>query len=339
MSKQKETAPSMNCVNDRSAKQIYEELLKSPPEGRRILSIQSHVVHGYVGNRCSVFPLQLHGYEVDFINSVQFSNHAGTLFNDVAYAHLKGQRLKDVELAELYEGLKLNDVDSYSHILTGYCGDPSFLLKIADVVKDAKAKNPDAQYYCDPVLGDNGRYYTPRELMPIYRDVLAPMADVITPNVFELSELCGQEVNDEKDCLNAIFRLHEMGVRTVVVTSGLETETTKFCYGSVKKGNEAPVQYRFDIPTLPGMFVGSGDIFTSLLLVWMDKLHGNIELSVQKVIGSLQGLLKRTGRKAYAGRDPKKYEPTVTELELQLVQSRVDLLCPNVPIRSIRILR
>ncbi|KAE9550823.1 hypothetical protein FO519_005951, partial [Halicephalobus sp. NKZ332] len=103
-----------------------EELLQKEREGIRVLSIQSHVVSGYAGNKCSIFPLQLHGFEVDFINSVQFSNHT-------AYSHIRGQRLTEKELEELYEGLKLNSINRYSHVLTGYCGNPTFLAKIVEI--------------------------------------------------------------------------------------------------------------------------------------------------------------------------------------------------------------
>ncbi|MFH4983893.1 hypothetical protein AB6A40_010602 [Gnathostoma spinigerum] len=106
------------------------------PDNKRILSIQSHVVHGYAGNKCSVFPLQLHGYEVDFINSVQFSNHT-------AYDHVSGQRLGSSELRDLYAGLKANSINHYSHIMTGYCGDASFLNEVGDIVADVRRVNPD----------------------------------------------------------------------------------------------------------------------------------------------------------------------------------------------------
>uniref|UniRef100_A0A915PRD8 pyridoxal kinase n=1 Tax=Setaria digitata TaxID=48799 RepID=A0A915PRD8_9BILA len=159
---------------------IYEQLKINPPENRRILSIQSHVVHGYAGNKCSIFPMQLHGYEVDPINCVQYSNHS-------AYKFMKGQKLDSVQLSNIYEGLKLNQINSYSHVLTGYCSNISFLKEVVNIVKDLKQKNPDILFYCDPVLGDNGRYYVPEEMMPVYRDILVPLADLISPNIFELS--------------------------------------------------------------------------------------------------------------------------------------------------------
>ena len=117
---------------------------------RRILSIQSHVVSGYVGNKCAAFPLQLLGFETDCINSVQFSNDDG-------YENgTRGQCMDDAQLGELIEGLDANGLDFYSHIISGYIGTDSFLRKLADVIKKLKAKNPNLMYICDPVMGDHG---------------------------------------------------------------------------------------------------------------------------------------------------------------------------------------
>lgn len=278
-----------------------------------------------------IFTFQLHGFEVDPVNSVQFSNHS-------AYKHMKGEKLHDRDLSELYEGLKLNDINKYSHILTGYCANSSFLLKIADIVKDIRRENPKVLFVCDPVLGDNGEYYTPKELMPIYRDLLIPMANVITPNIFELSELAGQAVSNEAECLEAIEKMHKKGVSMVVVTSGLGTGSVRHCYAStVSAPDQSPLQYRFDFPELPGMYVGTGDVFSSLLIVWLDKLGGDLRSAVEKVIASLQELLKLTGLKAF-GLDPSRSkDATVKDLELQLVQSRVHLLCPSMTISSTKL--
>uniref|UniRef100_A0A0R3RJU1 Pyridoxal kinase n=1 Tax=Elaeophora elaphi TaxID=1147741 RepID=A0A0R3RJU1_9BILA len=320
-------------MESKTAQLIYEQIENNPPKDRRILSIQSHVIYGYAGNKCSVFPMQLHGYEVDPINSVQFSNHSV-----LAYKLMRGQTLDGKQLNDIYEGLKLNEINNYSHILTGYCRNSSFLQEVVNIVKDLKQKNPDILFYCDPVLGDNGQYYVPKELMPIYRDIAIPLADVITPNVFELSELSGLSITNEEECLQAIDLMHKAGVKTVVVSSGLETPTTKFCYGSIYRGpSERALQYRFDIPALPGRFVGTGDVFISLLLVWMDKLNGDIITAIQNVIGTLQGILQRTANKAYRQRNPEEYTPTAKELELQLVQSRLDILAPQVTIKSTKL--
>ncbi|VDO83145.1 unnamed protein product [Heligmosomoides polygyrus] len=281
---------------------VEEALCKE--RNKRVLSIQSHVVHGYAGNKASVFPLQINGFEVDPINSVQFSNHAGNVeFLNLPkrYEHVKGQRLSDVDLTELYEGLRLNDINHYSHILTGYCGNGAFLKKIADIVKDLKENDPSVVFVCDPVMGDNGRYYVPKDLLPIYRDVIVPMADVLTPNAFELGELVGFEIVSEEDCIRGMDVIHEQGVRDVVVTSGVEGsqgEDTLTCYASSKDAAGNMRRFRFRFPRLKGQFVGTGDVFTSLLIVWLANCDGDVGDAVGHVLGSMQGLLRKTSNYA-----------------------------------------
>lgn len=162
----------------------------------RVLSIQSHVVRGYVGNRAAMFPLQVLGFEVDAVNSVQFSNHTG-------YAHWKGQVLKSQELHELYEGLKVNDVNKYDYVLTGYTRDKSFLAMVVDIVRELKQQNSRLVYVCDPVMGDKwngeGSMYVPQDLPPVYRDKVVPVADIITPNQFEAELLSGRKIHSQEE--------------------------------------------------------------------------------------------------------------------------------------------
>jgi pyridoxine kinase len=109
------------------------------PSGGRVLSIQSHTVHGYVGNKAAVFPLQLLGFDVDPINSVQFSNHTG-------YATVKGQVLDGEQLWTLIEGLEANDLHHYTHLVTGYIGSVSFLEMVLRVVEKLRSANPNLIY-------------------------------------------------------------------------------------------------------------------------------------------------------------------------------------------------
>ena len=114
----------------------------------RVLAIQSHIVHGNLGNKCAVFPLQLLGYEVDNISTVQFS-HMG--------AGRTGSVLTAEQLTELIDGLDSQGLlGLYTHILTGWAGDAGLLRAIATAVRRIRAANPAVVYLCDPVLGDNG---------------------------------------------------------------------------------------------------------------------------------------------------------------------------------------
>ncbi|KAI1241500.1 hypothetical protein IHE44_0004973 [Lamprotornis superbus] len=184
----------------------------------RVLSIQSHVVRGYVGNKAATFPLQVLGFEVDTVNSVQFSNHTG-------YAHWKGQVLNSDELHELYEGLKLNKVNRYDYVLTGYTRDTSFLAMVVDIVQELKQQNSDLVYVCDPVMGDKwngeGSMYVPKDLLPVYRDKVVPVADIITPNQFEAELLTGRKIYTEKDALECCILLFafNLGVTLASVLS------------------------------------------------------------------------------------------------------------------------
>uniref|UniRef100_A0A7E4W4U5 Pyridoxal kinase n=1 Tax=Panagrellus redivivus TaxID=6233 RepID=A0A7E4W4U5_PANRE len=321
-----------------SASLSAEARLQILRPGKRVLSIQSHVVSGYAGNKCSIFPLQLHGFEVDFVNSVQFSNHTG-------YKTIKGQRLSDKELEALYEGLKANEINKYSHILTGYCGETTFLNKIADIVTDCRTVNPTLLFVCDPVMGDNGYYYTPRELMPIYRDRILPLADIITPNAFELGELVGHAVTNETECIAAmdsLFKLHPK-LSAIVVTSGIfgASSENMYAYASSRRsagsaeGTDGIRRSRFTIPLVRGNFVGTGDIFAALLVVWLADLDGDLAGAVRNVIVTLQSILRRTSAAAY-GPLAVDEKATAAGKELKLIDSRYDIIAPPTDVIKIQ---
>uniref|UniRef100_A0A8B9KVU8 Pyridoxal kinase n=1 Tax=Astyanax mexicanus TaxID=7994 RepID=A0A8B9KVU8_ASTMX len=235
----------------------------------RVLSIQSHVVRGYVGNKSATFPLQVLGFEVDSINSVQFSNHTG-------YEHWKGQVLTADELHVLYEGIKLNKVNHYDYVLTGYTRDVSFLESVVDIVEELKGANPSLVYVCDPVMGDNGAMYVPEALLPVYRDKVVPVADIITPNQFEAELLTGRKISTEKDAVEAMDQLHGMGPDTVVITSsdllsslGDQYLVALGSHVTVKAdGTKEKQLIRMDIPKVDAVFVGTGDLFAAMLLAW-----------------------------------------------------------------------
>lgn len=300
-----------------------EERLKLVRPGTKVLTIQSHVVHGYAGNRCSVFPLQLHGFETDVVNSVQFSNHTG-----YGNGRVFGQKLTAKDLKEILEGLRINNLDEYSHLLTGYCGDVSFLEEISEFVKAQKEKNPNLLYVCDPVLGDDGPgYYTPKDLMPIYRDKLIKYSDVITPNAFELRELTGKQCQSLEECLEAVNYIHEkFKIPKVVVTSGISAPEGKLiCLSSQLRNDGSKDQHCFTFPKVKGQYVGTGDIFASLILVWVSDTNGDLKTSVEKALLSLQSIIKRVFEKAYKDTS----EPGAKLKELPLIESRMDLLCPS----------
>lgn len=271
--------------------------MTSPLTGH-VLSIQSHVVHGHVGNSAAVFPLQLHHYEVDAINSVQFSNHT-------QYAHVRGQKLKENDLRDLFEGLKLNNLTKqYTHLLTGYIGDITFLNGIANVVDELKQQNKDLLYMCDPVLGDNGKLYVPQELVEAYKTVLVPRADIITPNHFEASLLTDTKLEDilsgRANVIELLDKLHAMGPKTVILTSIPSSDLTSLTlyaskYSSTSEEKESREVIKIHFPRLNAFFTGTGDLIASLLLA---NMRNDIPFAQQleRAVASVQHVLQYTAQ-------------------------------------------
>ncbi|XP_070568031.1 pyridoxal kinase-like [Ptychodera flava] len=283
---------------------------------QRVLSIQSHVVSGYVGNKSATFPMQVLGYEVDAINSVQLCSHTG-------YKVFQGQVLNAEELKTLYEGLKINEIDQYSHVLTGYVGSESFLKEVVNIVKEMKQKNPKTLFVCDPVLGDFGvGYYVPKELMPIYRDQLLPLSDIATPNQFEAELLADMTIKTEEDALKCMDIIHGLGVKNVVLSSTelAERDDTLLLLGSQLVGDKKKI-IKLEMKKFDAHYTGTGDLFTALLLVWSHKHPDNLALACEKTISTMQVILKRTLDAAREIAGPGK-KPNVAQIELRLVQSK-----------------
>ncbi|WP_257455286.1 pyridoxal kinase PdxY [Archangium lipolyticum] len=185
-----------------------------------ILSIQSHVAYGYVGNRAATFPLQRLGHEVWTVNTVQFSNHTG-------YGQWRGQVFEPSHVAEVVNGIAERGVLAECQaVLSGYMGNAETGSAILEVVAKVRAANPKALYCCDPVMGDVGRGMFVRPGIPEFmRERAVPAADITTPNQFELEFLTGRSVRSLDDALKAAAALREKGPRVVLVTSLLREET------------------------------------------------------------------------------------------------------------------
>uniref|UniRef100_A0A3P9H956 Pyridoxal kinase n=1 Tax=Oryzias latipes TaxID=8090 RepID=A0A3P9H956_ORYLA len=301
---------------------------------RRVLSIQSHVVRGYVGNKSAVFPLQVLGFEVDSINSVQFSNHTG-------YAHWKGQVLTAEELNVLYEGIKLNNVHHYDYILTGYSRDTSFLETVVDIIKELKKANPGLVYACDPVLGDQGAMYVPENLLPIYKTMVVPLADILTPNQFEAELLTGRTIKTAADAVQVMDLLHDMGPETVVLTSTdlLSKRGGGFlvALGSqkIKKPDGTRVSQKIwmDIPKVDAVFVGTGDLFAAMLLAWTHHHPTDLKTACEKTVSVMHHVIQRTIAYANETAGPGK-KPSPALLELRMVQSKADIENPAIVVQA-----
>eukprot|EP00051_Salpingoeca_urceolata_P030023 m.491772 g.491772 ORF g.491772 m.491772 type:complete len:322 (-) comp30682_c0_seq1:56-1021(-) len=296
---------------------------KASKAGRepRVLSIQSHVVTGYVGNRSATFPLQVLGFEVDAINSVQFSNHTG-------YPSFTGQKLSAEELWELFSGLERSGLlEQYTHLLTGYVGSAEFLRTVLKIVKRLRDINPELVYVCDPVLGDDGKLYVPADLVPIYRDELVPLADVVAPNAFEVEQLTGCSLTSVSDCQHAAGMLHACGVPKVVFTSFHTGSADISIFGSFRaagsSSSDAPEAFLIQVPHVEQQFTGTGDLFSALILAWTHLLGGDLAGAVERATATLQAVIVRTFERSAGSSD-------MRARELALVQSKKDIEEPSI---------
>ncbi|OMO95721.1 Pyridoxal phosphate (active vitamin B6) biosynthesis, pyridoxal kinase [Corchorus olitorius] len=297
--------------------------LALPSETGRVLSIQSHTVQGYVGNKSAVFPLQLLGYDVDPINSVQFSNHTG-------YPTFKGQVLNGEQLWDLIEGLEANDLLFYTHLLTGYIGSVSFLNTILKVVYKLRSVNPNLTYVCDPVLGDEGKLYVPEDLVSVYREKVVPVASMLTPNQFEAELLTETRIGSETDGRKACNIIHAAGPSKVVITS-INIDGNLLLIGSHQKDKEhAPEQFKIVIPRIPAYFTGTGDLMTALLLGWSNKYPDNLDKAAELAVSSLQALLQRTVNDYKSAG----YDSRSSSLEIRLIQSQDDIRNPKTTFKA-----
>jgi len=302
---------------------------------KRVLSIQSHVVYGYVGNKAAVFPLQVLGFNVDVINSVHFSNHTGHLEG------VEGDVLEGSQLLSILKGLERNNLlDDICYLLTGYIGSESFLLAVLDVIKKLRSKNSNVKYVCDPVLGDNGHFYVPECLVQIYIEKVIPLSDIVTPNQFEIEQLTGIKIKSIKDARKACSFLHGIGPTLVCLTScmnlnddliGENAEKSNIAILASQRSKESTQDefWRIDCSCIDGRYTGTGDLCTALLLAWTTEHPENLGLVLEKVVGTMYAVIERTHKNS---------GNTVASKELRLIESKKDIECPPIIFRAQRLL-
>lgn len=251
-----------------------------------ILSIQSWVSYGHVGNASAVFPLQRLGAEVWAVNTVQFSNHTG-------YGTWRGQVFGAELVRDLVQGIEdRGALPRCDAVLSGYMGDAAIGEAVLDAVSRAKAANPKALYCCDPVIGDVGRGVFVRPGIPEFmRDRTVPAADLITPNQFELEHLTGLPVTTLAEAKAAVAALQATGPRAVLVTSLKVAETPEDQIELLAaEGGEF---HRVRTPMLPISVNGAGDAIAALFLFHRIKT-GSAAAAAAAAASSIYGLLRRT---------------------------------------------
>ncbi|TRO15917.1 pyridoxal kinase PdxY [Ectopseudomonas mendocina] len=226
-----------------------------------VLSIQSHVAWGHVGNAAAVFPLQRLGFEVLPIHTVQFSNHTG-------YGQFRGQVFGAEHVREVLLGLRERGVlPRLSAVLSGYLGDADTGRVILEAVGEIRQHNPAVRYLCDPVMGDVGRGVFVNPAIPDFlRDQAIPFANIITPNQFEFELLTGSKPADLQNAVKIARQLRGRGPDVVIVTSLATPDIPDSELGTLAVNGEGAwlvATPRLALHPLPN---GMGDVFSATLL-------------------------------------------------------------------------
>lgn len=217
-----------------------------------ILSIQSHVAYGYVGNKASVYPLQSMGYDVWPVNTVQFSSHTG-------YPTWRGDVFSREHIRSIINGLEAMELEPQCQaILSGYMGSEAIAQEVYDTVARFKQKNNKMIYLCDPVIGNSSCFVKP-EVLEFFKKHLK--ADIITPNMYEAQILSNIEISNLADLKRAAAHLHEFAEIVIITGVKFGADYSVFVSDGKYQYLVAAREYKFAIP-----INGTGDLFSAVFL-------------------------------------------------------------------------
>ncbi len=275
-----------------------------------ILSIQSAVAYGHVGNSAAVFPLQRLGHEVWPVSTVLFSNHTG-------YGAWRGPLVAPDDVRAVVTGIEergaLAGVDL---VLSGYQGGEGIADVVLDAVERVRRANPRARYACDPVMGNarSGCFVAP-SIPVLLRERVVPAADIVTPNQFELGHLVGRE-DDAPQTLGEVVAtadlVRELGPDTVLVTSVEHADREPGTIGMLAVTGEGA--WLVETPLLPLTANGSGDVTAALFSATLLE-GGDPVTALEQTAGAVFGLLRATLDSG--------------SRELQLVQAQEEYVAPS----------
>ncbi len=277
-----------------------------------ILSIQSHVAYGHVGNSAAVFVLQRLGVEVWPIHTVQFSNHT-------AYETCRGRAFDAALIRELVQGLgERGALEKCDGVLSGYIGSAEIGEAILDTVAQVKRANPNAIYCCDPVIGDVGRgVFVKPEVAAFMRGRAAPAADIVTPNHFELEHVTGRTVRTLPEARSAIDILRGLGPKVVLVTSLATGEMPAEAIDLV--ACDAAGCHRVRTSKLAVAAHGAGDL-TAALFFAQYLQSGSASEALSRAAASIFGILSRTA--------------DLGSPEIALIEAQDELVKPSTVFRA-----
>lgn len=272
----------------------------------QVISIQSAVAYGFVGNSVASFALRRARIEVWPILTVNFSNHTG-------YPTTRGLVIPAAEVREIIRGVDERCAFATTDaILTGYQGSLEMGEVLADAVDLARSRNPKAIYCCDPVMGDVEGFYTAEGIPEQVRDLLVPRASILTPNLFELEFLAGTRITTMDQVLAAMAEVRARGPEIVLTTSvnlpGAADDTISMV------AQDSKGSWLVQTPMIPQVFTGSGDLTSAAFCA--AHLEGlGLADALAKTAGVSYSILKATHDLGLA--------------ELAMVQAQDDLVSPT----------
>ncbi|AWB87937.1 pyridoxal kinase PdxY [Mycetocola zhujimingii] len=281
----------------------------------KILSIQSAVAYGHVGNSAAVFPLQRIGVEVLPVFTVNFSNHTG-------YGAWRGSLISPEEVKDVILGIEDRGIlPQIDLVLSGYQGGTGIGEVIVDAVTRVKAANPSAIYACDPVMGNakSGCFVAP-EIPDLLRDRVVPVADIITPNQFELGYLTGTEPLTLAETLDSVDLARAMGPSTVLVTSVEQPDRPEGTIEMLAVDGEGAWIVR--TPHLPFKANGSGDV-TAALFSAHYRETGSAAVALERTASSVFDLIELTYKSG--------------QRELQLIEAQEFYAHPRLQFAAARV--
>jgi len=280
-----------------------------------ILSIQSSVAYGHVGNSAATFPLMRMGVEVYPVLTVHFSNHTG-------YGEWRGPLLAAADVADVITGIdERGALERVDAVLSGYQGGEDVGAVILDAVALVKSRNPAALYCCDPVMGDVGRGFFVRPGIPeLMRDTVVPAAQIITPNQFELEYLTGRSTSTVAEVLDAADAARALGPETVLVTSVVHEAAAGGTIDMIAVTGEGA--WSVTTPLLPRTFTGAGDLTAATFLANL-LTSGSVSQAVGRTAAVVYGVLKATVDSGLS--------------ELQLVAAQDEIASPSNTFEVVRL--
>ena len=218
-----------------------------------VLSIQSSVSFGYVGNSIAIPTLQKLGHDCWYIHTVYFSNHPG-------HKEFSGEFTKPKTIHEKIQKIReIGGLSNCEAVLSGYLGLPSNAKIVSNTIDHIRKINENSLYVLDPVIGDDNKVFVKRGVLSAIRDILLPKADFVVPNKSELFWLSGQAVDDTSTMISAARKLLQNGPRTIFVT-GLVEDKQIANYAINRIG-----VWRAAGRYIDKKFNGTGDFFSALV--------------------------------------------------------------------------